>query len=141
MRTSVALSVAATLFTGAALAQSPITSLDSADPVYVAGSQYTAILNQASQHWQLLPASGQVLDISSTACKAGAPIADGVWLLVLDADGRPSLVAPSTTALPAGASDRVALRACDESAGDDAVFAPQELIDLLAANTGAIYVQ
>jgi hypothetical protein len=141
MRTSLALFITAALFSSAAFAQTPIASFDNADPVYVAGSQYTAILDQASQHWQLLPASGQVLDISSTACKAGAPIADGVWLLVLDADGRPSLVAPSTTALPAGAADHVALRACDESAGDDAVFAPQELIDLLAINTGAIYVQ
>jgi hypothetical protein len=118
-----------------------VAAVDGADPVYVAGSQYTAVLDQASQHWQLLPASGQVLDISSTACKTGAPIADGVWLLVLDADGHPSLLAPSTTALPAGASDRVALRACDESTDDAAVYAPQELIDLLAANAGAIYVQ
>jgi hypothetical protein len=129
------------MFAGATLAQSATASVENAEPVYVAGSQYTAVLDQASQHWQLLPASGQVLDVSSTACKTGAPIADGVWLLVLDGNGHPTLVAPSTTTLPVGAPDRVALRACDESSDAAAVFAPQELIDLLSANTGAIYVQ
>jgi hypothetical protein len=43
------------------------------------------------------------------------------------------------TRLPAGASDHIALRACDQAHGRE-LAVPQTVLDLLAANTGAVYV-
>ena len=48
-------------------------------------------------------------------------------------------MAPSATPLPAGASDHIALRACDQAHGRE-LAVPQTVLDLLASNTGAVYV-
>jgi hypothetical protein len=87
----------------------------------------------------LQPADGQDVLISTGTCATGAMVPTGIWLLVLDSQGRPELLAPSVTRLPAGRSDRVALRACDQ-AHDQQLAVPQSVLDLLAVNTGAIYV-
>lgn len=108
-------------------------------PVYNAGSQYTATLDQTHNLWRLQPLSGQDVVIATGACATGAMVPTGVWLLVLDGHGGAELLAPSTTHLPAGARERIALRACDRASGTD-LAVPQSLLDLLAANTGAIYV-
>ncbi len=117
----------------------------SSDPaVYVEGGQYTAVLDQNTQGWRLLPGDGVDLSVSAAAsgCDIGARLPEGIWLVTRDAQGRPTLTAPSTTALPAAHPEQVALRACGE-AGDDQphVSAPQGLIDWITYNTGAIYVE
>jgi len=59
-----------------------------------------------------------------------------------DGSGRPELLAPSVTRLPAGYAERVQLRACGEAGdGRPAIELPQVLIDVLAERTGAIYVR
>lgn len=112
------------------------------DPVaatYTPGGQYTATFYQTRNHWRLQPANGQDVVIDAGACANGAMVPAGVWLLVIGDAGRPELVAPSVTHLPAGSSDRIGLRSCDRAQGRE-LAVPQTVLDLLAINTGAIYV-
>ena len=129
------LGLAAAFATTSAVAQSP----EAEAPYYNAGSQYTASLDRTSGHWRLQPASGQDIEINTGMCPTGTTVPTGLWLLVSDAHGRPELLAPSTTVLPAGRSERIALRNC-EQAGDQQLAVPQTLLDLLTSNTGAILV-
>jgi hypothetical protein len=109
------------------------------DAVYAPGSQFTARLDQTRNHWQLLPLDGGDVDIDAGACSTGFVVPTGVWLLVPGSDGKAELVAPSATHVPAGSPDRVALRSCSEATGQQ-VAVPRSVLDLLAANTGAVYV-
>lgn len=134
MRTSlISFLLAAALTPAVAGAQTA--ELDS--PKYVAGSQYTAELNQTTGQWRLLPANGQDVVIDTGTCATGAVHPKGLWLLVRDANGQPELLAPSTTPLPAGSPERIAIRSCDQATGN-ALAVPQPVIDLLAADTGAV---
>ena len=109
------------------------------DAVFVAGGQYTATLDQTENVWRFLPMNGQDVVVDAGSCSTGAMAPVGVWLLQLDREGRPVLVAPSVTKLPAGAPDHIALRACDQASGR-ALAVPQSVLDLLVANSSAIYV-
>ena len=134
MRTSIlSLLLAAALTPAVAGAQ----TTESDAPQYIAGSQYTAELNQTTGHWRLLPANGQDVVIDTGTCVTGAVHPNGLWLLVRDAQGRPELLAPSSTPLPAGSPERIAIRSCDQAKGN-ALAVPQVVIDLLAADTGAV---
>lgn len=111
------------------------------EPVYEAGSHYTATLHQRSGQWQLQPPDGQDLTVSVPAeCTAGARIPEGVWLLVHGGDGQLVLQAPSWTAVPDGHTGTVSLRECGGAEDPDALRVPAQLIDWLAATTGAVYV-
>jgi hypothetical protein len=117
---------------------------ESQKPVFIEGSQYTAVLTQSDQSWRLLSADGIDLAVNAAepGCLAGRRLPEGVWLVTQDAEGRPVLSAPSVTELPSGYPEQVALLACDASAkGRPHVAAPQSLIDWLSYNTGAILVQ
>ncbi len=135
--------VALALCTGAYTLATQRTDAPAAfEPVFMDG-QYTATLDQNSQHWRLLPHEGQDVEMFSPArrCANDKPIPQGVWLVTRDNLGRPELLAPSVTELPAGHPDRVQLLACGEPGnGKPALAAPQILIDLLSERTGAIYV-
>lgn len=133
------LTAAALLASAGALAQPAIPAAASADDLYQAGSQYTASFDQAHNRWRVQPVGGQDVVIDTGTCATGATLPTGLWLLVLDGRGQPGLVAPSVTRLPVGSPDHVALRACDRAQGSD-IAVPQTLLDLLASNTGAIYV-
>lgn len=132
--TAIALALALPAF-GAASAQEP------AEPAFNPGSHYTAVFSQHNGRWRLLPADGQDFEVDTLTCPASPPIPTGIWLLTRDAQGQPELLAPSSTLLPVGSPDRIALRSCDDADTTGALAAPQTLIDLLAANTGAIYVE
>lgn len=106
---------------------------------YSPGSQYTASFHQTLNRWRLQPADGQDVEIDTGACATGAMIPPGVWLVVRDSRGRPELLAPSVTTLPAGVPDRVALRHCEEAQGR-AIAVPRALLEILAERTGAVYV-
>ena len=114
--------------------------IEDAGPVFNAGSQYTAVYQQSRGQWQILPATGQDLAIATGDCATGAVHPKGVWLVTRDDAGRVLLVAPSTTKLPAGAADTIAVRACDQ-AEPDALVLPQPLIDLLASDAGAVLIE
>jgi hypothetical protein len=112
------------------------------EPVFVAGSQYSAVLSQADRSWRLLPLDGADVELRTdgASCTDSATLARGVWLVSRDASGRLELVAPSTTSLADGADSRVALVACgDADARTPAVVAPRVLIDWLSTSAGAVY--
>lgn len=132
------LALSSLALSAASLAQAPHPELAS-EAVYRPGSEYTATLDQSHNRWRLQPVNGQDVEIDIGTCATGAMIPTGIWLLVIDAEGRPGLLAPSATRLPAGRPDRVALRACDKAKGRE-LAVPQTVLDLLTANTGAIYV-
>ena len=134
---ALATSLAAALLSTGALAH----SASPLEPLYTASNQYTAVLDQAHQHWQVRPAEGAILDIQASACNASATIPAGLWLLVADESGQVELVAPSATVLPTGSPDHIALRDCASADSVATLAVPQLLIDLLKTNTGAIYVQ
>ena len=114
-------------------------TLPAEEAVFVPGGQFTATFDQTQNVWRFLPMNGQDVIVDAGACSTGAMAPVGVWLLQLDRQGRPELVAPSVTPLPTGASDHIALRACDQAQGRE-LAVPQTVLDLLATNTGAIYV-
>lgn len=109
------------------------------EPVFVPGGQFTAAYDQTQNVWRFLPMNGQDVIVDAGRCSTGAMAPVGVWLLQLDRQGRPELIAPSVTPLPAGAPDHIALRACDQARGSE-LAVPQTVLDLLSANTGAVYV-
>ena len=114
-------------------------TLPAEEAVFVPGGQFTATFDQTQNVWRFLPMNGQDVVVDAGACATGAMAPVGVWLLQLDRQGRPELVAPSVTRLPAGAPDHIALRACDQAQGRE-LAVPQTVLDLLASNTGAVYV-
>ena len=118
----------------------PVQPIEDAGPVFNASSQYTAVYDQAQGQWRILPVTGQDLVIATGDCATGNTLPTGVWLVSRDDAGRVQLVAPSTTTLPAGALDTVAVRACDAPEAD-ALVLPQPLIDLLANESGAVLVE
>ena len=121
------------------LLAAPVRAPEALEAVFVPGGQYTATLDQTQNVWRFLPMNGQDVVVDAGRCSTGAMAPTGVWLLQLDRDGRPELVAPSVTKLPAGAPDHIALRACDQAQGRE-LAVPQTVLDLLTANTGAVYV-
>ncbi|MEZ5485073.1 MAG: hypothetical protein R3F01_07945 [Lysobacteraceae bacterium] len=126
--------------TATAAANAPQTSLL---PVYIEGSQYSAVLDQSAQRWRLLPADGIDLDVSAitASCASDQSLPVGLWLLTRGADGKASLTAPSATPLPVGHPEEVPLLGCGErSESGPYANAPQGLIDWLANSGGAILV-
>ena len=131
----------AALFTTVAAGAAPAhaAGIEDAGPVFTAGSHYSAVYRQSSGRWQILPATGQDLVIDTGDCATGVRHPEGVWLVSRDDQGRVQLVAPSTTVLAPGQADTIAVRSCDQP-GDQALVLPQPLIDLLAADTGAVLI-
>ena len=123
-----------------ARAAPPAPEIEDAGPVFNAGSQYTAVYHQARGQWQILPLTGQDLAIDTGSCATGTVPPKGVWLVSRDDAGRVQLVAPSSTPLPAGAPDTLAVRNCDEPQAG-ALVLPQPLIDLRAADAGAVLIE
>jgi len=108
---------------------------------YQAGGEYTAVLNVGNSQWRLLPGDGQDFAIQlDQNCQSSAAVPAGLWLLTRDADGKPELLAPSQTVLPAGHSGHVAVAACDQAQANELAL-PASLIEWLSDNTGAVYVE
>jgi len=140
MRIPLILALAAMSLSAAASTARPAFPGDGvANPGYAAGSQYTASFDQTHNRWRLQPADGQDVEIDTGSCATGTMIPTGVWLVVRDARGRPELLAPSVTRLPAGSSDRIALRNCEEAQGRS-IAVPRALLEILGERTGAVYV-
>src|SRR5690606_2224252 len=126
----------------------PIFAPSAAEPaadeaIFVEGARYDAVLHRLDQRWRLLPADGADLRLrESERCREGELPPRGLWLLTLDAGGRPTLVAPSATPLPEGHPGRVRLVGCGQPLppGLPAMAVPPGLSDWLAEHSGAIYV-
>lgn len=114
------------------------------EAVFIAGSQYSAVLSQADRSWRLLPLDGADVELrtNGATCAGSTSLARGVWVVSRDEAGRLELVAPSTTSLADGAPAHVALVACgDADARTPAVVAPRVLVDWLATSAGAVYAE
>ena len=132
------------LFASAALgAGSLAAATPTYEPLYIFDGQYTATLQQHAHRWQLQPLRGDEVDVVDHAkdCGSAKPIPHGLWFVSQDANGKPQLVAPSVTALPAGFPQHVALRACGEQAdGDVALFVPPVALSWINANVGTVLI-
>ncbi len=137
---SVSIAVVGALLLSVGLA-APAQDIEDAGPVYVAGGQYTASLEQTAGTWQLLPLNGEDRSVQADNCTQSVYLPSGVWLINRDIRGRPELIAPSTTSLPNGLRDRVKLVACDAPPTREAALrAPRELVTWLTENTGAVRI-
>lgn len=128
-----------TLITPTVLAAAPAAD----DAVFVEGARYSAVLSRGANAWRLLPAAGGELRLNvAEHCRAGQAPPRGLWLLTLDDRGRPQLVAPSATPLPAGHPGHIRLVGCDQpvAAGETTLALPPGLIAWLQQNSGTIYV-
>lgn len=113
------------------------------DAGFVEGARYNAVLNPGLGRWRLLPANASDLRLRvSDTCRSADSPPPGLWLLTQDAQGRPELVAPSATRLPAGHAGRIRLVDCREPATDDqpTLAVPASLRQWLQDHSGAIYV-
>lgn len=132
------------LFASAALgAGSLAAATPTYEPLYIFDGQYTATLKQHSHRWQLQPLRGDEVDVIDHAqdCGSRKPIPHGLWFVSQDANGKPQLVAPSVTALPAGFPQHVALRACGEKAdGEVALFVPPVALSWINENVGTVLI-
>ena len=140
-RRIVVAAVLAALALGAAAVPAPAPK-PTEPPVYVAGSQYSAVLDQQTRHWRLLPLDGQDLILANpdVYCRADAAIPNGVWLVATDPAGGIELRATSAVLLPTRHPPRTARYASRVPGATIARPAPRALIDMLAGNTGAVYV-
>jgi len=130
-----------TLIASILLSSTAFTAELDANPQYQAGGQYTAVLNSQNAQWQLLPSDGQDFAIQlQDNCHSSAKVPAGLWLLTRDADGKPELLAPSQTVLPAGHSGHIPVVTCADGQ-NDGLAVPASLIQWLSDNTGAVYVK
>lgn len=135
---NIRLIIAATLiaFGTQAVAQ----DIEDAGPQYIAGSQYSAKLEQTTGRWELSPIDAADSEVLST-CKQQVYLPQGIWLLNRDRQGNLELQAPSGTALPPGHRGRVQLVSCEAAgAQPNSLRAPSTLINWLAEHTGAVMV-
>ena len=113
------------------------------EPVYITDGQFTATLDQREHRWRLQPLRGDEVDITdrSNACGSREPIPHGLWYVSQDDRGRPQLVAPSVTALPSGFPQRVAMRACGDTADDaSALFVPAVALAWINDHVGSVLI-
>jgi len=113
------------------------------EAVFVEGARYDAVLHRREHRWRLLPAEGADLRLRiSEQCRAGELPPRGLWLLTMDAEGHPTLVAPSATPLPPGHPGQVRLVGCHQPlpAGLPSLPVPPGLAAWLSEHSGVIYV-
>jgi hypothetical protein len=131
----------AILLSGILLSSLAMNAESSQTPVYQAGGQYTAVLSSRNSQWHMVPRVRQDFSIvRGQDCQSNITVPAGLWLLTRDADGRPELLAPSQTMLPAGHSGRIPLIGCAEIRRQG-LPVPAGMLAWLSENTGAVYVE
>jgi hypothetical protein len=110
------------------------------DPVYFDGGQYSASLLQGAHLWRLQPLAGDDVDVIDRTCVNRSPVPRGIWLVSRDADGRAELIAPSSTQLPTGYPDQIALRACGEKTDTTMLAVPPVVLDWILANVNSVLI-
>ncbi|HEX5754730.1 MAG TPA: hypothetical protein VFY12_00045 [Arenimonas sp.] len=129
-----------------AAAQAPLTAAPeqalAEQPVLV--SQYNAVLSTSAGRWQLFDATGPRLQFEANGCRSSPLLPPGLWLLTRDAEGAPVLVAPSSTALPAGHPGRIAVLPCgslrESRDAAEHLQLPEALVATLEQNASAILI-
>jgi hypothetical protein len=134
------LKLAFTAVAGLTLASAIATTRLPPKPVYFEGGQYSAALAQGARQWRLQPLVGDDVEVTDRACINRTHVPDGVWLVSRDADGRLQLLAPSSTILPTGYPEQIALRACGEAGTDTALQVPPVVLAWIDNNVSSVLI-
>jgi hypothetical protein len=129
------------LFAAAASAVAAPVYVEGQSPVYTPG-QYGAVLDQSSQQWRVQPLVGEHVTMTNRdpSCLSSAVLANGLWVIGRDAQGRFELVAASDTTLPSGAVGAIALRSCDDPIEGLSVRVPPQVMSALTRYVGAVLI-
>ncbi len=129
-----------TLLISIMLSGTALANIPSSNPVYEAGSQYTAMLDNQNSQWHLVPRIQHDITQQDKHCQSNTVIPAGLWLVTRDTNGNPELIAPSQTKLPKGHTGHIPLVNCSDKQSN-AFAVSKKMIDWLSNNTGAIYVK
>lgn len=129
-----------TLIISIMFSSAALSSVSASNPVYQAGSQYTAVLDTQISQWHMVPRIQQDIAQYDKHCQSNEVIPAGLWLITRDTNGNPELLAPSQTILPIGHSGHIPLISCSDKQSKG-LAVPAKMMDWLSKNTGAIYVK
>ena len=125
---------------GAALASAVASTRLPQKPVYFDGGQYSAALSQNARQWHLQPLAGDDVEVIDRTCINRTHVPVGVWFVSRDGNGRLQLLAPSSTILPAGYPQQIALRACGDAGTDTSLQVPPVVLAWLEANVNSVLI-
>ena len=125
---------------GIALASAAASSRLPQKPVYFEGGQYSAALAQGARQWHLQPLAGDDVEVIDRTCINHSHVPNGVWLVSHEADGQLRLIAPSTTILPTGYPEQIALRACGDKTAGDALQVPPVVLAWIENNVNSVLI-
>jgi hypothetical protein len=124
---------------GAALASAAVSKLPQ-KPVYFDAGQYSAALSQGARQWRLQPLAGDDVEVIDRACMNRTHVPVGVWIVSRDGDGHLQLLAPSSTILPTGYPQQIALRACGDAGADTALQVPPVVLGWIENNVNSVLI-
>jgi hypothetical protein len=128
-----------TALAGIALASAAASTRLPQKPVYFDGGQYSAALSQGARQWRLQPLAGDDVDVIDRACMNRTHVPVGVWLVVRDGKGL-QLLAPSSTIVPTGYPQQIALRACGDAGADAALQVPPVVLGWIDGNVNSVLI-
>ena len=108
-------------------------------PVYFESGQYSAALAQGARQWHLQPLVGDDVDVTDRACINRLHVPGGVWLVSRNGNGL-QLLAPSSTILPTGFPEQIALRACGDAGADTALQVPPVVLAWIENNVNSVLI-
>lgn len=134
------LKFAFTALAGVALASAAASTRLPPKPVYFDGGQYSAALSQSARQWHLQPLSGDDVEVIDRSCMNRTHVPVGVWLVTRSEDGRLQLLAPSSTILPSGYPQQIALRACGDSGTEASLQVPPVVLGWINDNVNSVLI-
>jgi len=135
------LKLALTALAGAAALASAVASTRLPQkPVYFDGGQYSAALSQGARQWRLQPLAGDDVDVIDRTCINRTHVPVGVWFVLRNGDDHLQLLAPSSTILPTGYPQQIALRACGDAGADTSLQVPPVVLAWLEANVNSVLI-
>jgi len=125
---------------GVALASAVASTRLPQKPVYFDGGQYSAAFSQGARLWRLQPLVGDDVDVIDRSCMNRTHVPVGVWFISRDRDGQLQLLAPSSTILPIGHPQQIALRACCSAASEAALQVPPVVLAWFGDNVNSVLI-
>lgn len=109
-------------------------------PVYFESGQYSAALAQGARQWRLQPLAGDDVEVTDRACINRTHVPGGVWLVSRESGGQLQLLAPSSTVLPTGYPEQIALRSCGDAGADTALQVPPVVLAWIENNVNSVLI-
>jgi hypothetical protein len=125
---------------GAEAADAASTGAARSDSAFDLPASYSARVDRAARHWQLLDPHGSALALEVQDCGPRGELPPGLWLLSSDSSGRPRLLAPSATPLPPGHSGVIEVATCGQPRPGATLQLPTALLSALKEHASALYV-